>query len=327
MSARISRRGLIAGAGGALLAGACAAPGGAPGLVRVGLLANLTHAPALAGLASGRVARALRGVRVEHRAFRAGPRVLEALLGGAIDIGISGPAPVVSTHARHPSLLRVLSGVCSGGASFVVAKGAGVSGPADLRGKSLATPQLGSTPDIALRKYLRRSGLELEQRGGDVKVHALAPSDIRAQMMRGRLDGAWLPEPWATRLVGELGAIRLVDERSLWPGGRFPTALVLARADFVRARLADTLAVVEALRAEVDHALAERLSTEEDAYREIQRLVTSAGPRPLFHEAWEMVDFTADPLPAGVEALAEDAHELGLAPRVACAPLFERLPG
>jgi NitT/TauT family transport system substrate-binding protein len=319
----ISRRAFVGGLAGLAAAG-CARAGGEPGVVRFGLMANLTHAPALAGLASGRIAKALGATRLTSRTFRAGPRVLEALLGGAIDVGVSGPAPIVSTHSRHPSLIGILSGVSSGGASFVVAKGANVAQPSDLRGKTLATPQIGSTPDVAIRKYLRAHGLESKEKGGDVRVLALASSDIRAQMMRGRIDGAWLPEPWATRLVGELGAVRFVDERSLWPGGKFPTALLITRADFLRARPAEVRTIVEAVRAEVERAVTTPATTEEEAYGEIERLVTNAGPRPLFHEAWKLLDFTNDPLPDAVETFAKDAFDLGLVPRTTCAAMFDR---
>jgi NitT/TauT family transport system substrate-binding protein len=78
-------------------------------------MTNLTHAPAMVGLATGRIERAL-GQRVEARSFRAGPRVLEALVGDAIDVGVSGPAAIVYTHARHPGLLGILCGCASGGA-------------------------------------------------------------------------------------------------------------------------------------------------------------------------------------------------------------------
>jgi NitT/TauT family transport system substrate-binding protein len=114
----ISRRDLLCGTFAAAIAGCRART---DGVVRIGYMTNLTHAPAIVGIALERIARAL-GVPVESRTFRAGPRVVEALVGGAIDVGVSGPAPVIYTHARHGAgTLRVISGCCSGGASFVVA--------------------------------------------------------------------------------------------------------------------------------------------------------------------------------------------------------------
>ena len=292
------------------------------GVVRIGYMTNLTHAPAIVGVVSGRIERAL-GVPVESRTFRAGPRVVEALVGGAIDVGVSGPAPVVYTHARHGAgTLHVLSGCCSGGASFVVGRASGIQGPEDLRGKTLATVQIGTTQDIALRKYLRTHGYEPAERGGDVTVHALDASTILAEVRRGALDGAWLPEPWATRVVLDAGAVRLIDERDLWPNRAFPTAIVVARGDFVRARGAMASRVADAFGAEVDRAKQSPEETREQARVELGRLLGKALPRALIAEASRWVDFTKDPLPDALETFARDACDLGLAPPTSTRTLF-----
>jgi NitT/TauT family transport system substrate-binding protein len=294
----------------------------ADGVVRIGYMTNLTHAPAIVGVASGRIARAL-GVPVESRTFRAGPRVVEALVGGAIDVGVSGPAPVVYTHARHGAgTLRVLSGCCSGGASFVVGRTSGIRGPEDLRGKTLATVQIGTTQDIALRKYLRGHGYEPAERGGDVTVHALDAATILAEVRRGALDGAWLPEPWATRVVLDAGAVRLIDERDLWPNRAFPTAIVVARGDFVRARGAVAARVADAFGAEVDHAKEAPAETREQARIELGHLIGKTLPRELIDEASRWVDFSKDPLPDALETFARDASDLGLAPPTSTRTLF-----
>lgn len=290
--------------------------------MRIGYMTNLTHAPAILGVTSERIARAL-GVPVESRTFRAGPRVIEALMGDAIDVGVSGPAPVIYTHARHRAgTLRVLSGCCSGGASFVVRRGSGIRGPEDLRGKTLATVQIGTTQDIALRKYLRAHGYEPAERGGDVTVHALDAATILTEVRLGGLDGAWLPEPWATRVVMDAGAVRLIDERDLWPNRAFPTAIVVARGDFVRSRAAMAARVVDAFGAEVNRARSLPDETREQARVELGRLLGKALPRPLIDEASRWVDFTKDPLPDALATFARDAADLGLAPLTSTRGLF-----
>ncbi len=331
---RITRRDFLgaagAGVGTAALTGAAALAGASlagcrsrhDGVVRIGFMTNLTHAPAIVGLASGRIAQGL-GVAVESRSFRAGPRVIEALVGDAIDVGVSGPAPVIYTHARHGAgTLKVLSGCCSGGASFVVGSKSGIRGPQDLRGKTLATVQIGTTQDIALRKYLRGHGYAPAERGGDVTVHALDAATILTEVRLGALDGAWLPEPWATRVVMDAKAVRLIDERTLWPNHAFPTAIVVARGEFVRQNPALAARVAAAFGAEVDRANAMRDDTCEQARLELGRLLGKPLPRPLIDEASHWVDFTKDPLPAALETFARDAADLGLAPLTTCATLF-----
>jgi NitT/TauT family transport system substrate-binding protein len=316
----VSRRDLLVGAGASALVAACRGRRGE--VLRVGFMTNTTHAPMIAGIASGRLERGL-GVRVEARSFRAGPRVVEALVGDAIDVGTSGPAPIVYTHARHGAgALRIIGGCASGGASLVVGSASGIRGPLDLRGKTLATPQIGSTQDISLRKYLHAHGFSPAERGGDVTVHALDSATILAEMRRGALDGAWLPEPWATRVVLEAGAVRLLDERDLWDERAFPTAMLVCRGSFAREQPALAARLTEALGEEVDRARASPAETRDVVGEEIGRLLGKRLAPALVDASWPFVDFTRDPLPRALDAIAADAYALGLAPRTSCKTLF-----
>lgn len=287
--------------------------------LRVGVMANLTHAPLLAGLGSGRIMRALAPVEIESRVFRAGPRVTEALIGDAIDVGTAGPAPAVVHHARHSSGgrggLRILSGCASGGASLVVTARSGIRSAKDLHGKALAVTQLGTTQDLALRTYLAAHALKDRAAGGDVRVIAVAAATILTQMSTGDLDGAWLPEPWATRIVRELKATRLLDERELWPSRRFSTAVLVARAD--RAGDPRVSRLVTALEEEVDRAVNDPARCRDEAYAELTRAIGNPGSRPDFDAAWSFLDFTNDPLRETVEELGRRAKTLGLVPQPA----------
>jgi NitT/TauT family transport system substrate-binding protein len=284
-------------------------------VLRIGFMTNLTHAPIIAGMASGRLARAL-GMAVEARSFRTGPRVLEALLGDAIDVGSAGPSAVVYCNARHGAgTLRLLTGCCSGGASFVVGPASRIGGWEDLRGKVLATTQIGTTQDISLRKYLHQHGYAPADRGGDVTVTALDAATILTEMRRSALDGAWMAEPWATRLVREASAIRLIDERDLWRNKLFPTSLVVARGDYARRHPARVAALSDAVGAEVERARGAPDETRAVVGDELARLLGKRLPDALLAEAWRYVDFTRDPLLDALDVIAEDAFTLGLAPR------------
>src|SRR5205814_1339533 len=68
------------------------------------------------------------------------------------------------------------------------------------------------------------------QGGGDVKIVPQDNSQTLDAFKQGLIAGAWVPEPWATRLVKEGGGKVLVDERSLWPAGQFVTTeLIVSR--------------------------------------------------------------------------------------------------
>jgi NitT/TauT family transport system substrate-binding protein len=316
----VSRRTFL---GSALAAVATVAAGVAIGrksdasqVLRVGVMANLTHAPMLAGLGSGRIAQALAPVSIESRVFRAGPRVTEALIGDAIDVGTTGPAPAVVHHARHSSGgrggLRILSGCSSGGASLIVTQRSRISAAEHLHGKSLAVTQIGTTQDLALRSYLADHALKDTTAGGNVRVMAVTGATILAQMKSGELDGAWLPEPWATRVVRELDAVRFIDERDLWPERRFSTAVLVARADRAADVAVKRLAL--ALEDEVARALRDPKATRDEAYAELARRIGNPGKRADFDTAWAFVDFTTDPVRSSVEELGRRAKRLEIIP-------------
>jgi NitT/TauT family transport system substrate-binding protein len=295
------RRSLLLGAGSAALLTACRRRGD---VLRIGFMTNLTHAPVIAGIASGRLAKAL-GVAVEARSFRSGPRVLEALMGDAIDVGSAGPSAIVYNNARHGAgTLRLLAGCCSGGASFVVGPASHIAGWEDLRGKVLATTQIGTTQDISLRKYLRQHGYAPAERGGDVTVTALDAATILTEMRRAALDGAWMAEPWATRLVREASAARLIDERDLWRDRRFPTALIIARGDYARAKPGRMVALAEAVAVEVGRARRLPDETRIVVGNELTRLLGKRLPDALLAAAWRYVDFTDDPLLDALDVIA-----------------------
>jgi sulfonate transport system substrate-binding protein len=315
-SASLTRRSFLIGI--SALASSCRKPGGEPGVLRLGFLPNLTHSPAIVGVRSGRLASAT-NLAIETRVMRAGPRVVEALIGGAIDVGVSGPAPVLSAHARHgPGTLVVLGGVASGGASFVAAKGIDLG---KLSGKTFATPQIGSTQDVSLRHWLAERGAKTTDKGGDVRVTALSSAVILGEMKRGTVDAAWLPEPWSSRAESE-GGMRVLDERDLWPDRRFASALLVARPDFIDARRQDVDRVIAAIRDEVERAKGRE--TIGASYDGIDALAKGgAGKRSIFEAAWSRVDFVSDVMRPSIEKLLSDARALGVLPdESSCEGLF-----
>ena len=222
---------LLSGCSGAAAAGS---PTGPADELRLGYFDNLTHAPALIGLEQGFFVDSLGETTLNAQAFGAGPAAIEALSAGAIDAAYVGPSPAVNTFVQSAGQSAVIvAGATIGGAALVVRDG--IDSPADLAGAVLATPQLGNTQDVALRSWLAHEGYDTSLiGGGDVTV---APTDnARALTLfqSGQIDGAWLPEPWVSRLVLEADAHVLVNEADLWPNGEFPTTVLLVGAAFNR---------------------------------------------------------------------------------------------
>ncbi|WP_442923454.1 ABC transporter substrate-binding protein [Microbacterium sp. KUDC0406] len=203
--------------------------------VRLGYFANVTHAPALVGVSEGLFQDALGDdVKLKTEVFNAGPAAIEALSAGAIDATYIGPNPSINTFIQSGGQsANVIAGATSGGAALVVNDE--ISSVADLKGKTIATPQLGNTQDVALRSWLADEGFETSvSGGGDVNITPTENAQTLTLFQDGEVDGAWLPEPWVSRLVVDAGAKVLVDESDLWKDGAFPTTVLLVRKDFAK---------------------------------------------------------------------------------------------
>jgi NitT/TauT family transport system substrate-binding protein len=207
-----------------------------PLVVRIGYFPNVTHPQALVGRAGGQFDKALGpGVQIEWKAFNAGPAAIEALFANAIDLTYVGPNPTVAGYIRSQgAAVRVIAGAASGGASLVVREGAGIQKVADFHGKKIATPQQGNSQDIALRAWLRANGLKAREKGGDVQILPITNADQFTLFLKGQLDAAWAPEPWASRLVHEAGGRIFLDERDLWPNRQFIITNLVVHPKFLK---------------------------------------------------------------------------------------------
>ena len=281
--------------------------------LRLGFFPNLTHAPALVGLQEGLFKSSLKelGVTVTPTAFNAGPDAVSALFGDSLDITYIGPNPTINAFAESGGeAVRVIAGAASGGAALVVRPG--ITSAADLKGKKLATPQLGNTQDVALRYWLTEQGLTADtEGGGDVSILPQANAEGLTAYSSGQIDGAWVPEPWVSEYL-KAGAEVLVDETDLWPGGQFVTTNVLVRSEF----LAQHPDVVEAF---LDGHIAALQAIEDDpaaaaeaANASLKSLTGSSLAPDVLERAFSEVGFTADPLPATLQQSAAHAVAVGL---------------
>lgn len=281
--------------------------------VRIGYFPNLTHATALVGLKEGIFQKELGGTAVKELTFSAGPAEIEALNAGSIDIGWLGPSPAINGYTQSGGKdLRIVAGSASGGVELVV-NPATIHSVADVEGKRIATPQLGNTQDVALLHWIASQGWQVDAQSGkgDVSVvrtdNKITPDAYRS----GSVDGAWVPEPTASRLVAE-GAKVLLDESSLWPDRKFVITNVVvsqrflsAHPDVVEAVLRGSVRTNAWIRANPGQAKA-------DANAEIERLTQKALPDPILDPAWASIQVLDDPLAATAKAEAEHAVAAGL---------------
>lgn len=296
-------------------ASASADPGGAAGEpvseLRLGYFANVTHAPALVGVQEGLFEDALGDVEVTTQVFNAGPAAIEALSAGAIDATYIGPNPSINTFIQsRGESAQIVAGAATGGAALVVREG--IDDVADLEGTTLATPQLGNTQDVALRTWLADEGYETDTSGGgDVQITPTENAQTLTLFQQGELDGAWLPEPWVSRLIADAGAHVLIDEADLWEDGEFPTTVLLVRKEFLDQHPDVVAELLEG------HAAAVQWIADNpaDAPAVINGAIEAETGKPLADDvitrALEHVTFSVDPHADTFEALVEDGVAAG----------------
>ncbi|HXM94912.1 MAG TPA: aliphatic sulfonate ABC transporter substrate-binding protein [Candidatus Dormibacteraeota bacterium] len=285
----------------------------APVVLRVGYFPNVTHSQGVIGRATGRFEQALgSGVHVDWKAFNAGPSVIEALFAGALDLAYVGPNPTVAGYTRsRGEALRVIAGATSGGATLVVRPAAGIQKPEDFHGKKIATPQLGNTQDVALRAWLLGHNLQTREKGGDVQVIPIANPDQLTLFLRGEIDAAWAPEPWASLLVEQAHAQRFFDERDLWPNRQFVTAHLIASTRFLREH---PNVVKQWLRTHVeltDWINANAAEAKKILNQQIQKDTGKGLPKTVLDDAFSRLQVTYDPIRSSLLTSAQWSFDAG----------------
>jgi NitT/TauT family transport system substrate-binding protein len=299
--------------GGATSAAASGGTSGEKVTLRLGYFPNITHATALVGVEKGIFADKLGpNVTLQTQTFNAGPNAIDALFAESIDATYVGPNPAINGYVKSKGeALRIVSGATSGGASLVVAPT--INGPADLKGKTLATPQLGNTQDVALRAWLEQNGLNADTSGGgDVSIK---PQDNAATLdafKQGQVQGAWVPEPWATRLVQEGGGKVLVNEADLWPNGQFVTTQLVVRTAFLKDHPDAVKKLLEGQVAANDYVNKNPADAQQAANDQIEKITQKRLSDSVVAEAWKNLTFTNDPIASSLKKSADDAVSLGL---------------
>jgi len=296
-------------------------------VLRLGYFANVTHAPAIVALEQGFFREALGPeVRLDLRTFNAGPEAVEAIFSDALDIAYIGPNPAINAFAKSAGeAIRIIAGATSGGAALVVKSS--ITTPAQLKGTKLATPQRGNTQDVALRTWLKRQGLTSDlEGGGDVSIVPQPNAQTLEAFRAGHIQGAWVPEPWASRLVLEGGGSVLVDERSLWPNGTFVMTHVIVRTAFLKERPDLVSRFLSAHVRAVDFLNAESATARDIVNTGIGKVTGKSLSAAVIERAWSTLTFTCDPIAPSLRKSAEDATAAGLLKAVNLDGIYELAP-
>jgi len=315
------RKGLLAAgvAAVAMLAAGCSTSSTASGegsgdvVLRLGFLANITHEPALVGLEKGFFAKNLgKHVTLKTTVFSSGTEETTALLAGQLDAAYVGPNPAINAWQKsNDTAIKIISGAASGGASLVVKPG--ITSAAALKGKSLATPSLGNTQDVAVRYWLKQHGLTTTSTGGgDVAIKPIKPNSAAVlQFKSGQLDGGWEPEPYATEMVMD-GGKRLVNEASLWPGGKFVTTNLVVTQSFLKDHASVVNGLLKGQIEANDYINANGQAAAQAANTELTELLGKGLDANILTKSLTYLTFTNDPIASTLKTDAQHAVAVGL---------------
>ncbi|MEY2449514.1 MAG: sulfonate transport system substrate-binding protein, partial [Acidimicrobiaceae bacterium] len=283
-----------------------------PTTVRLGYFPNITHAPAIVGVEKGLFQQELGRHTLATSTFNAGPEAIDAIFADALDATFIGPNPAINAFQKsNGEAIRIVAGSTSGGAGLVVKPE--ITTVEGLRGKKIATPQLGNTQDVALRAFLQSKGFSTDTSGGgDVSIVPQANADTLTQFAAGDIDGAWVPEPFFTRLQQESGGKVLVDEKTLWPNGEFVTTHLIVATKFLDAHPDAVLGLIRGEAAAIKFIEDSPADAQIVTNRGIEKISGKPLKDAVLSAAFANLHFTLDPLSSALKKSADDAYAAGL---------------
>jgi len=281
--------------------------------IRVAFFPSILHAVPIVGMETQTFADNLDDdLDIEVKIFDSGPQVIESIFSNSVDIAYVGPGPVINGFLKSDGNdLQILAGAANGGASYVIQKNSGLELIENYSGKRVAAPQISNTQDVSLRHYLAENGLKPAEKGGDIFVLNIANPDIYTLFAKGDIDGAWVPEPWATMLVEELDGIRLFDENEFWPENQFSSVLLIGRSDYIEKNPEIIKKWINANKQTVQW-INNHPDESKKLYNEfLKSYMGRTLPENIVEKSFSNIIITSEPLENSVYTFAERADSLG----------------
>ena len=293
--------------------------GSAPVTLRLGLLANITHAPALVGIQKGFFTKNLGSNKLTTTVYNSGTQETTAILAGQLDAAYVGPNPAINAFQKSGgTAIKIVSGAATGGASVVVKPS--VTSAAGLKGKVVDTPSLGNTQDVAVRYWLKQNGLATTTTGGgDVTIKPTNPnSDAVLQFQSGQIAGASEPSPYDVEMVKDGGKVLFTE-----PG---VTTLLIVTQSFLNAHPA---VVSDLLKGQIeanDYIAKDPAAAQTAANAELTALTGKGIKSSILPAAFKEITFTIDPDASSLATDAQQAKAVGLLKTTNLSGIFDLGP-
>ena len=278
----------------------------APVTVRLGLLANITHAPALVGIQQGFFSKNLGSAgKLTTTVYNSGTQETTAILAGQLDAAYVGPNPAINAFQKSGgTAIKIVSGAATGGASVVVKPG--ITGASGLKGKIVDTPSLGNTQDVAVRYWLKQNGLATTTTGGgDVTIKPTNPnSSAVLQFQSGQIAGASEPSPYDVEMVQDGGKVLFTE-----PG---VTTVLVVTQPFLKAHPAIVSDLLKGQIEANDYIAKDPSAAQAAANAELTALTGKGLRSSVLPAAFKEITFTVNPDASSLSTDAQQAKAVGL---------------
>jgi len=291
--------------------------------IRVGHFPNVTHVQALV---AQHLSRSGKGwfeqrlgpdVKIEWYIYNAGPSAMEAIIADSIDLTYVGPRPALNAYTKsNGEEIRIVAAAAAGGAALVVQGDSSLKAPADFRGKTIATPQLGNTQDVACRAWLAKGGLKITQTGGDASIIPTPNPDQFALFKSKKLDAVWTVEPWVSRLERDAGGKVLVEQ------SKDSITVLVSGVKFLKTKRDLAAKFVRAHRELTEWILAHPEEAKQMVRQELAAETKAEVSADLIAQAWKRIVLTNDPSLDEYQHFVADAQRAGF---IRSAPDLSRL--
>ena len=179
-----------------------------------------------------------------------------------------------------------------------------------------AFAQLGNTQDISARYYVANTlKSKIGSGEGETQIIPTANPDIENLFLKDQLDAAWIPEPWASRLVANDLVVVVAEEKDLWPTKRFSLTTVIARRKFLEEH-PDLVKKILTAHVQITRELqADRTALAPVINASMKRLTSKTLPEKVMLDSLRRCEFNTDPLEDSIREFQKKGNSLKLLPR------------
>ena len=280
--------------------------------IRVGHFPNITHVQSLVAQHLSRTGhgwfeeRLGKDVKIDWYIYNAGPGAMEALLADSIDLTYVGPSPALNAYSKsNGEEIRIIAGAATGGAALVVQPDSGLKQPADFRGKTIATPQLGNTQDVACRAWLANGGLKITQTGGEAVIVPTPNPDQLSLFQQKKLDAVWTVEPWVSRLERDAGGKILLEQ------SKDSITVLVSSVKFLKSKRELARKFAQAHRELTVWILAHPIEAKQMVQQELAAETHAKVSAELIAQAWTRIGLTTEASPDEYRQFVANAQRAG----------------